>query len=254
MKIIFILSFFAFFVTIDAVDEFEKETLLTMHNIERAEVAIPPVQWNQKLADFAQSVTDKCVFEHSTNRSYGENLFMGYDKYHTVADAVELWANEKKDYICGNVVKMRNKGEPVVGHYTAIVWTDTKYIGCAYTYCGTKTPRLMILACEYEPRGNWLGQTPFPSENCPDESLKNRLNLYNQEANNDLDNSFNNELSQTDQTNQNLNEYETGSYATDPNDCDKSSENKLNNKNEKKSNTVAQSFSNWVKNIARHLH
>jgi hypothetical protein len=85
---------------------------------------------------------------------YGENLFIGTAGRYGVADAVQAWASEKK-YYRGQTLDPSSWYDS--GHYTQIVWKNTKYIGCAKTECGGK----IIVVCNYDPPGNVLGQKPY---------------------------------------------------------------------------------------------
>jgi len=142
----------------------EVEDLLQLHNQARAEVGVSPLMWSKELAIYAQEWADhlastQCRLEHRPpsdreEHEYGENLFMGTAGYYGVADAVKAWEDEKIYY----------KGEPLnssnwddAGHYTQIVWENTKEVGCAKVACKGN----IIVVCNYDPPGNILGQKPY---------------------------------------------------------------------------------------------
>jgi len=142
----------------------EVRQLLASHNRVRAEVGIPPLQWSDTLAAYAQEWADHLAstsrrMEHRPHsgrwkQEHGENLFMGTDGYYGVADAVITWEREKFAYD-GRAVDQSDVH--AYGHYTQLIWRDTKRIGCAKVRCAGN----VIVVCNYDPPGNVLGRTPF---------------------------------------------------------------------------------------------
>ena len=49
------------------------------------------------------------------------------------------------------------RGKPVIGHYTQMVWKKTNEVGCATADSNT----LSLLVCRYSPGGNLYGETPY---------------------------------------------------------------------------------------------
>lgn len=137
----------------------EVQTLLREHNRARADVGVAPLQWSAQIASIAQRWADQltsgsCRMQHSRGSRYGENLFMGTAGYYGVKDAALAWEREKKLYK-GGVLKLNTmKG---IGHYTQMVWHKTRRLGCARSQCNNR----MIVVCNYEPAGNYLGQAPY---------------------------------------------------------------------------------------------
>jgi len=138
--------------------------LLASHNRARAEVGIAPLQWSDVLAAYAQEWADHLAstsrrMEHRPHsgrwkQEHGENLFMGTDGYYDVADAVITWEREKLAYD-GRAIDQSNVH--ACGHYTQLIWRNTKRIGCAKVRCAGN----VIVVCNYDPPGNVIGQTPF---------------------------------------------------------------------------------------------
>ncbi|MCI5220383.1 MAG: hypothetical protein D3914_14625 [Candidatus Electrothrix sp. LOE2] len=137
------------------------------HNHWRSRVGVPALRWSDKLADTAQEWADTlnregCGFYHSRN-GYGENLFMssalirsdGHRSLVNVTpqDAVDSWGDEIRDYNYAD-----NSCSGVCGHYTQVVWKETKEVGCAKTVCDDKS---QIWVCSYAPAGNHVGQRPY---------------------------------------------------------------------------------------------
>lgn len=132
------------------------EDFVDTHNDVRAAVGVGPVSWDDNLAVYAQnyaySKIETCEMEHS-NGPYGENLAEGYGEM-TAVEAVKFWATEKKFY---NHHLNQCVGDEC-GHYTQIVWRDTKNIGCARVKCENNW---VFVICSYYPPGNYVGQYPY---------------------------------------------------------------------------------------------
>lgn len=111
----------------------EVDDCLAAHNKLRAAHGVPalkaPSADLQAYADKrGQELATSDKFAHPANSPYGENLFMGYGKDYTCADAVQSWYDEIKDY------NFNNPGfSSATGHFTAVVWKDTTQVACAVT-------------------------------------------------------------------------------------------------------------------------
>jgi pathogenesis-related protein 1 len=137
----------------------EARTLLELHNQYRAEVGVPPLVWSPELAAWAQEWADHlastgCGFEHRPDNPYGENLAAGPAESYGVADGVKAWYAEKKDYPGGPLAQ---DTWGLAGHYTQMVWRQTTRVGCGKATCFGN----ILVVCNYDPRGNWLGQSPY---------------------------------------------------------------------------------------------
>lgn len=117
------------------------DQMLKYHNMYRAKYRAVAVEWNDDMAAVAATNAKTCVFAHTQNNIYGENIAAG-----TMSDPaylVELWFNESSLY---------NFNDPgyssETGHFTAMVWQDMTRIGCAWEYCpdGEYT---YYLVCDY---------------------------------------------------------------------------------------------------------
>jgi hypothetical protein len=146
--------------------------VLAVHNRERAAVGVPPLVWSDKLAadakPWAEHIATTGKFEHDTEHlgtlGEGESI-AGYfggplvqcSTQCTGPNGVYHWVDEKKDYHGG--LCCPGPGEPVTGHYTQMVWRDTKEVGCA-TAKGSGLP-FSVLVCRYSPPGNYIGQKAY---------------------------------------------------------------------------------------------
>ncbi|MDQ6962674.1 MAG: CAP domain-containing protein [Mariprofundaceae bacterium] len=143
----------------------EMEQVLREHARLRAKVGVEPLQWSKPLAAYAQAWADQlarkgCAFKHRPRsgawaQQHGENIFSGTQGYYTPESGVKSWADEKSLYNHGPFGQITQGG--VVGHYTQIVWENSKRLGCGVSQCGGN----MIMVCNYEPAGNVIGRMPY---------------------------------------------------------------------------------------------
>lgn len=131
------------------------------HNVERAEVGVPPLVWDADLAAIAQAWVVQCVdtqapiglVDHNANRSQGYPEYVGENIYGSGGQAsgtaaVALWIQEQANYNYAN-----NSCSGVCGHWTQVVWRTTTKVGCAIHTC----PGLQYgatVVCNYAPGGN----------------------------------------------------------------------------------------------------
>jgi hypothetical protein len=164
------------------------------HNAIRAgldlDPPLPDLTWNQDLADFAQQWADTLVNStncgqifHRDQRMYGENIATkgirggGATIMYPAEDAVASWAEE---VVCWDYGTILGNGQPTsssescdtdcikkqhssgCGHYTQLVWRNTREVGCGYGTCvdpmGFSDG---VWVCNYSPPGNFVGQAPY---------------------------------------------------------------------------------------------
>jgi pathogenesis-related protein 1 len=132
------------------------DSILAAHNAVRQRKGVPPLAWSESLAAFAQEWADYLVthrqFFHRPRSHYGENLFEITGARATPAEVVNDWAAESKNYEYPS-----NTCRGVCGHYTQIIWRDTKLVGCAAARSG----RTEVWVCNYDPPGNYIGKRPY---------------------------------------------------------------------------------------------
>lgn len=132
--------------------------VLNAHNAIRNKVGVPPLAWSDKLAGVAQQWANKLVatnaFQHSTDDRFGENLYRisGPGAASTPSDVINAWGAESVYYQYKN-----NSCSGLCGHYTQIVWKDTKEVGCGVA----RDPEHEVWVCNYAPFGNVVGERPF---------------------------------------------------------------------------------------------
>ncbi|KAK9949962.1 hypothetical protein M0R45_005469 [Rubus argutus] len=116
---------------------------LKAHNKARAEAGVPPLQWNETIAEFAQNSAEKraedCTSENSKG-PYAENILSSNGDT-TGKEAVKLWTANK----C-------TAAEPPTAedgcHYAKVVSKRTTQLGCARVWCKNGN---MLLKCDYGP-------------------------------------------------------------------------------------------------------
>jgi pathogenesis-related protein 1 len=132
------------------------QEMLAAHNAVRAKVSLPPLSWSDKLASAAQewanTLIEKKEFLHRPKSKTGENLYEVEGAKSSPKQVVERWASESSNYDYKS-----NRCHGVCGHYTQIVWRDTKEVGCAVGRGGARE----VWVCEYSPPGNYVGHRPY---------------------------------------------------------------------------------------------
>lgn len=139
-----------------------KTEILTAHNNYRSQVGVPPLQWSDTLASSAQKWANQLAatrtFRHSKTQGVGENLWSGTAGAFTFVQMVNSWGSEKKYFKYGVFPDVSTTGNWVnVGHYTQMVWRNTKLVGCGIaTGKGND-----YLVCHYSPQGNYIKQKVY---------------------------------------------------------------------------------------------
>jgi uncharacterized protein YkwD len=130
--------------------------MLMLHNSLREGVRSPALAWSEKLAaaaeEWAKALIAHGQFRHSDHKHYGENLAEFRGGKTTAKQAFELWASEVKNYN-----HKSNRCEGPCGHYTQVVWSGTKQVGCGVARGAGRE----VWVCEYDPPGNFVGQRPY---------------------------------------------------------------------------------------------
>jgi len=137
--------------------------LLAAHNRERSALGIAPLAWDTDLAanaeEWAGHLAELNDLEHFTDDvDEGENLWLGPRRDFSPEAMVGLWVEEKKNFVPGVFPDNSRTGVlDDVGHYTQLMWRDTRRVGCAVSDNGEHE----ILVCRYARAGNVIGEVPF---------------------------------------------------------------------------------------------
>jgi pathogenesis-related protein 1 len=149
----------------------EQKQFVDEHNRFRDEVHVEDLKWSDELSRVAKGWVlklrdeNQCQLKHSHISGLGENLFWAsavmvsdgssYPQSITPAFVVDAWGSEKQNY---HYEDNRCVDGKVCGHYTQMVWKDTRYVGCAMVVCPDQS---QLWSCNYSPPGNYIGEKPY---------------------------------------------------------------------------------------------
>lgn len=141
---------------------------LSEHNAARADVGLGPLRWNHDLrraaAQWAETLARRGDFRHDPDLrmlSHGENLWKGTRERHAPWEMIDLFFAEQRHFRPGVFPDVSATGRwSDVGHYTQIIWPETREVGCATAV----NARHEVLVCRYFPAGNIMGYRLDPAE------------------------------------------------------------------------------------------
>jgi pathogenesis-related protein 1 len=138
---------------------------LEFHNKVRKDVGVGPLTWSVELSAYAQSWAEQltkkdCRPKHRPptgewKQLYGENIFWGSKPGFTALTASQHWFSEIKDFD-GGPIQPELAGK--TGHYTQMVWHNTKSIGMGIAQCPNGA---IIIVANYDPAGNYVGEKAY---------------------------------------------------------------------------------------------
>ena len=139
--------------------------MLGVHNEERRRLRLEPLKWNihleREAKEWAHHLSRKGVLQHADGKirnGTGENLWMGTAGNWPVETMVGMFIDEKKHYKHASFPNISRTGNWAdVGHYSQIVWRETKEVGCAVVTARGND----VLVCRYWPAGNVWGQKAY---------------------------------------------------------------------------------------------
>ncbi|KAH9515650.1 Peptidase inhibitor 16 [Bulinus truncatus] len=149
------------------------QIIVDRHNLLRANESSSDmvyVTWNTVIAQNAQNYAERCNYSHSlehdrTNLAnyslVGENMFTTTGSLDEKG-FVNYWYSEKQDY---NYNTHTCNPSKACGHYTQVVWANTKQIGCGYKFCPVletlNWTNAYLVVCQYGPTGNYQDEYPY---------------------------------------------------------------------------------------------
>lgn len=134
------------------------QTMLTIHNDDRAKHAASPLTWDATLASAAAKWAAGCKWQHTPNNPYGQNIAAGTASNFGARDAADSWYNEISQYNFA-----AGQYSDSTGHFTQMVWKGSKKLGCAIQECTASQMGLgsqgkaQYVVCNYDPPGNVIG-------------------------------------------------------------------------------------------------
>lgn len=130
----------------------EYRAIFNLHNAYRKRHDVPALKWSSRVAGSAEAWARACKFQHESQSQYGENLYAVWglpNVDRALSGAAAAWYDEVGDY------RYTNPGFSMkTGHFTQVVWKNSKKLGCAARQCGPMT----LVVCRYDPPGNVMGQ------------------------------------------------------------------------------------------------
>lgn len=125
--------------------------MFNLHNAYRRRHGVPALDWSSRVAKSAEAWARTCQFQHESQSEYGENLYAAWGQPNmerVLSHAAAAWYDEVAQY------KYENPGFSMrTGHFTQMVWKNSKRLGCAARQCGPMT----LVVCRYDPPGNVIG-------------------------------------------------------------------------------------------------
>lgn len=149
-------ALFAAFAAFAAAGSAFQKDILKRHNELRAKHGAPALVWNaavEKVAqDWANTIARADNMRHRQPNKYGENIFWMSGAEPSGAMVSDSWYDEIKDY------HFDRPGFTMdTGHFTQVVWKDSKEIGCGSAKSSTGG---IYVVCNYNPPGNYSGRFP----------------------------------------------------------------------------------------------
>ena len=132
---------------------------LKAHNMYRAKHRVGGLVLDEDLCvqagKYAQYLADTDTFEHSGDPDNGENLYWSWSSdarwVLEGAEPVTSWYEECRGYDYA-----REPVSPDTGHFTQLVWSNTRQLGVGVTK-SSKTGKFYVVM-KYYPPGNYIGQ------------------------------------------------------------------------------------------------
>lgn len=139
-----------------AQENWTPQEMVSAHNVYRAQVGVPGLRWSRDLAQRAQqwanTLIERQAFTPRRDGVFGENLYEVVGGGSSPAQVVKAWASERANYHYES-----NSCSARCGHYTQVVWRDTKEVGCGVARKGERE----VWVCNYDPPGNVVGERPY---------------------------------------------------------------------------------------------
>ena len=143
-------------ININIINSFRKEAL-KKHNEYRVKHKVPDLKLNENLNEMAQKYANHLLDSQSkknfpiniynNDSNLGENIMISTKK--NAEEMCETWYSESKNYDF-NI----NKFQKGTGHFTQLIWKETKEVGFGFKFDGDN----FCGVAYYNPAGNILGE------------------------------------------------------------------------------------------------
>ncbi len=151
--------------------------LLAAQNKERAGLGIAPLVWSDALAaqarKWARVLAERNELQHADSADrpgQGENLWTGTANAYTPEEMIDSFLEERIFFKRGAFPRVSTTGDwHDVGHYTQIIWQNTREVGCAIE----RNAQEDFLVCRYAKPGNVVGELVYSDS--PPTALPARL-------------------------------------------------------------------------------
>lgn len=133
--------------------------ILRYHNEYRKKHGAPELKLNKNLRsisqDWAETLAREDRFAYRPNSDYGENIYCLWSSDRNAKanpkNVCRSWYDEVKEFNFG----VEPKGMFKAGHFSQMVWKSSRELGVGVAK--TKKGKVLVV-CNYEPRGNVIGQ------------------------------------------------------------------------------------------------
>jgi uncharacterized protein YkwD len=142
----------------------DETAALQYHNEARREVGTPNLVWSKDLSLYAQQWADYlanngCQFKHRgsgdrNGKNYGENIAYSSAGY-SLLEGSKAWYSEIQKF---QNVTLNGTNWYDTGHYTQMVWRNTKEVGMGLAKCSNGAT---IVVANYNPPGNYMGEKAY---------------------------------------------------------------------------------------------
>lgn len=143
-----------------------RKVVLEAHNLERSAFGSAPLAWNGQLEAEARVWAERLASENRLRHSRieergdtGENLWIGTANAFRPDQMIASFNAERRHFRAGTFPEVSLTGNWAdVGHYTQVVWAETREVGCAVA----RGSQMDVLVCRYWPAGNVIGTRLVP--------------------------------------------------------------------------------------------
>jgi pathogenesis-related protein 1 len=134
-----------------------QQKVVSQHNVYRKQLKIAPLKYSEECAAYAQKWANYLALKnsglsHSKTRKYGENCYWNSGQAKEIK-VVDRWGDEKSTFN-----KVKRTYSPGSGHYSQMVWRDTKFVGAGMAIASDGSE---YWVCTYYPAGNFIGRKAY---------------------------------------------------------------------------------------------